>query len=140
MQHLLQGIFYAKVQEGDIQMLTPGSWFSVPTPHCEKKKLAILQSGCITMACLPNHTHPLLPHYLLHQKLLDSHNLVTLVHILPRLLLAWRSHPGGTMESLGGNLRNCLVQTAPRYHPSEPLGHRCHSLVLVLNSLGNCMQ
>lgn len=70
--------------------------------------------------------------------LLDSHNLVTADHILPRFLLAWRSHPGSTMESLGGNLRNCLVQTAPRHHPSEPLGHRCHYFVLVLNSLGNC--
>lgn len=78
-------------------MVTPESPPSVPTLHCEEKKLAIFQSGCITMACPSSHTRLPLPQYCLHKKLLDSHNLVTLVH-LPRLLLAQRSHPGSTME------------------------------------------
>lgn len=131
-------IFYAKVQEGGIQMVTP--WFlSLAFPQCLQchcgKKLASFQLGRITMACLSNYIHLPLPHYLLQSLLLDSHNMVTPDYILSRFLLAWRSHLGSTMKSLGGNLRNCFVQISPRQHPSEPLGHRHHYLVLVLNSL-----
>lgn len=61
---------------------------SVPTPYCKKKKVAMFQLGCITMACLSNDTHFPLPHYLLQEMLLDSQNLVTPDHTLPRFLLA----------------------------------------------------
>lgn len=65
------------------------------------------------MACPSNYTHLSLPHHFLQKMLLDSHNLVIPDHILPRFLLAWGSHPGSTMESLGeisGTVLSRLLQ------------------------------
>lgn len=53
-------------------------------------------------------------------KALNSHNLITPHHILPRFLLAWSFHPGSPMESLGEISGTVLSSLYPDTLPQSP--------------------